>query len=102
MTYLTRRPILATITEDFTPLFLMNGRLSMSGPTTRQSRMSKLIKLSILIFWLVMLALLIERTYLGPSTVIAKSVITEEGLRTGDEWSGIYQQGRKIGYAHSR
>ncbi len=60
-----------------------------------------LLKLSILIFWLVMLALLIDRTYLGPSTVIATDVITREGLRTGDEWSGIYQQGRKIGYAHS-
>lgn len=80
----------------------MNGRSSIFELTAQQSKMSKLIKLSILIFWLIMLALLIERTYLGPSTVIAKSVITEEGLRTGDEWSGIYQQGRKIGYAHSR
>ncbi len=64
--------------------------------------MQKLIKLSILIFWLVMLGLLIERTYLRPSTVIALDAITEEGVRTKDEWSGIYQQGRNIGYAHSR
>jgi hypothetical protein len=62
----------------------------------------KLIKLTILIFWLVMLGLLIERTYLRSSTVIALDVITEEGVRTGDEWSGIYQQGRKIGYAHTK
>lgn len=61
----------------------------------------KLIKLSVLIFWLVMLGLLVERTYLRPSTVIALDVITEEGVRTGDEWAGIYQQGRKIGYSHT-
>jgi len=63
--------------------------------------MQKLIKLSILLFWLVMLGLLIERTYLRPATVIALDAVTEEGVRTGDEWSGIYQQGRKIGYAHT-
>ena len=62
----------------------------------------KLIKSGILLFWLVMLGLLIERTYIRPSSVIALDVITEEGVRTGDEWAGIYQQGRKIGYAHSR
>jgi transglutaminase-like putative cysteine protease len=64
--------------------------------------MNKLVKLSILVFWLVMLALLIERTYLRPSTVIALDAISEEGVRTGDDWFGIYQQGRKIGYAHTR
>lgn len=61
----------------------------------------KLIKLTILICWLVMLGLLVERMYLRPSTVIALDAITEEGVRTGDEWAGIYQQGRKIGYAHT-
>lgn len=65
------------------------------------SMTQKLIKLTILICWLVMLGLLVERTYLRPSTVIALDVITEEGVRTGDEWAGIYQQGRKIGYAHT-
>jgi hypothetical protein len=33
--------------------------------------------------------------------LIALDVITEEGVKTGDQWSGIYQQGRKIGYAHT-
>lgn len=64
--------------------------------------MSKFIKLTILLFWVVMLSLLVERTYLRPSTVIALDVITEEGVKAGDDWSGIYQQGRKIGYAHTR
>src|SRR5512135_3058925 len=64
--------------------------------------MQKIIKLSIILFWLVMVGLLVERTYLRPEQVIALDVITEEGVRTGDEWAGIYQQGRKIGYAHTR
>ena len=61
----------------------------------------KLIKITILAFWLVMLGLLVERTYIRPTAVIALDVITEEGVRTGDEWFGIYQQGRKVGYAHT-
>jgi hypothetical protein len=48
-----------------------------------------------------MLGILIERTYLRPTTVIALDVVTQEGVRAGDEWFGIYQQGRKIGYAHT-
>ncbi|HSB32066.1 MAG TPA: hypothetical protein VLD55_10720, partial [Candidatus Sulfobium mesophilum] len=64
--------------------------------------MQRLLKLAIVLFWLVMLGQLIERAYFRSSTVIALDVITEEGVRTGDEWSGIYQQNRKIGYAHSR
>ncbi len=64
--------------------------------------MQKVIKLCIILFWLVMLGLLIQRTYLRPEQVIALDAITEEGVRAGDEWAGIYQQGRKIGYAHTR
>ena len=67
-----------------------------------QQDMKKFIKLSILAFWLVMLGLLVERTYLRPSTVIALDAVSEEGVRIGDDWFGIYQQDRKIGYAHTR
>ena len=82
-------------------LFLVKMRttftlLSYSGMIQR------LIKLAILLFWLVMLGQLIERAYFRSSTVIAIDAITEEGVRTGDEWSGIYQQSRKVGYAHTR
>src|SRR5512143_139747 len=63
--------------------------------------MQRLIKLAIILFWLVMLGQLIERAYFHSSTVIALDVITEEGVHAGDEWSGIYQQNRKIGYAHT-
>jgi hypothetical protein len=55
----------------------------------------------ILLVWVVMLGMLIERSYLRPSAVIALDVVTEEGVRQTDEWFGIYQQGRKIGYAHT-
>lgn len=64
--------------------------------------MQKLVKTVILLFWAVMLGLLVHRSYIRPSSVIALDVITEEGLRAGEEWFGIYQQGRKIGYARSR
>jgi hypothetical protein len=63
---------------------------------------ARVVKTTIIAFWLVMLGLLVERTYLRPASVIALDIITEEGIRTGDEWFGIYQQGRKIGYAHVR
>jgi hypothetical protein len=49
-----------------------------------------------------MMGLLVHRTYFQPTSVIALDIITQEGVRSGDEWLGIYQQGRKIGYAHLR
>ncbi len=55
----------------------------------------------ILLFWFIMLGLLVERTYIRPSSVIALDAVTEEGVRAADEWFGIYQQGKKIGYAHT-
>ena len=64
--------------------------------------MQRIIKTAILLFWFVMLGLLIHRSYIKPSSVIALDVITEEGVHAGDEWFGIYQQDRKIGYAHTR
>jgi transglutaminase-like putative cysteine protease len=64
--------------------------------------LKKITSTLILLFWFTMLGLLIERTYIRPSSVIALDVITKEGVRAADEWFGIYQQGRKIGYAHSR
>ncbi len=62
----------------------------------------KITSTLILLFWFAMLGLLIERTYLRPSSVIALDAITKEGVHASDEWFGIYQQGKKVGYAHSR
>ncbi len=64
--------------------------------------MGRLVKTVILLFWLVMMGLLVQRTYLNPTAVIALDEVTKEGVRTGDDWFGIYQQDRKIGYAHTR
>jgi len=64
--------------------------------------MAKIVKTVILLFWFVMLGLLIQRTYIRPASVIALDLVTEEGIKAGDEWFGIYQQGRKIGHAHTQ
>jgi transglutaminase superfamily protein len=62
----------------------------------------KIISTAILLFWFAMIGLLIERTYLHPLSVIALDAASEAGVRATDEWFGIYQQGRKIGYAHAQ
>jgi len=64
--------------------------------------LKKITTTLILLFWFVMLGLLIDRTYIRPSSVIALDVITEEGVRASNEWFGIYQQGRNVGYAHTQ
>jgi hypothetical protein len=66
------------------------------------SMRKKVIGTIILLFWFAMLALLINRTYLRPTTVIDIDAAAEQGVRGADEWFGIYQQGRKIGYVHTR
>jgi len=63
--------------------------------------MARALKAVILIIWVVMLGLLVQRNYLRPASVIALDVVTEEGIKAGEEWFGIYQQGRKIGHART-
>jgi transglutaminase superfamily protein len=63
--------------------------------------LKKITNTLILLFWIIMLGLLVERTYLRPSTVVALDAASEEGVRSTDEWFGIYQKGAKIGYAHT-
>ncbi len=62
----------------------------------------KVISTIILLFWFTMLALLLNRTYLRPTSVIAIDAATEQGVRGADEWFGIYQQGSKVGYVHTQ
>ena len=62
----------------------------------------KIFSILILFVWFVMLGFLIERTYFRSTTVIALDAVTEEGVGATDEWFGIYQQGKKIGYAHTQ
>ncbi len=63
--------------------------------------MARALKTVIILFWLVMLGLLLERTYFRSAAVVAFDVITAEGIRTGAEWFGVYQKGRKIGHART-
>ncbi len=75
--------------------------------------MKRVISISIVLFWLVMIGLLVQRTQgtLGtvrslPTTgrVQAKllSQVVEPILQPQEKWMGIYHQGRKIGYLHRR
>lgn len=63
--------------------------------------MARAIKAAILLFWLVMTGMLVHRTYLRPASVIALDAVSEEGIKAGEEWFGIFQEGRKIGHAHT-
>lgn len=63
--------------------------------------MVRFVKAIVLVIWVVMLGLLVQRNYLRPASVIALDVVTEEGIKAGEEWFGIYQQGRKIGHART-
>jgi transglutaminase-like putative cysteine protease len=63
--------------------------------------MARAVKTVILLFWIVMTGMLIHRTYLRPASVIALDAVTQEGIRPGDEWFSIFQEGRKIGHAHT-
>ncbi|HYA86048.1 MAG TPA: transglutaminase-like domain-containing protein [Nitrospirota bacterium] len=64
--------------------------------------LKKIFSIFILLVWVVMLGFLIERIYFRPSSVIALDAVTEEGVSATDEWFGIYQQGKKVGYAHTQ
>jgi hypothetical protein len=62
----------------------------------------KIISILIVLVWFVMLGFLFYRTYFRPTKVIALGAVTEQGVAASDEWFGIYQQGKKIGYSHSQ
>lgn len=62
----------------------------------------KIYSIFILLVWVVMLGFLLERTYFRSGTVIALDAVTEEGVGATDEWFGIYQQGKNVGYAHTQ
>ena len=62
----------------------------------------KIFSILILLVWVVMLGFLIERIYFRTSTSVALDAVTEEGVGATDEWFGIYQQGKKVGYVHTQ
>lgn len=49
--------------------------------------------------WVVMLGFLAERTFWQVETMRVTPVLAKEGMKTGEDWWGIYLQNEKIGYA---
>jgi hypothetical protein len=49
--------------------------------------------------WVVMVGVLAERTFWKAETLRVTPVLAKEGMKTGEDWWGIYFQNEKIGYA---
>jgi len=70
--------------------------------------MKRVLSLSIVLFWLVMIGILIHRTVLvapqppSPSSSPPPSVQSQARVEEQEGWMGIYHQDRKIGYFHRR
>ena len=72
--------------------------------------MKRVISISIVVFWLVMVGLLVQRTVpsLGsrPTTPRVEAKLLSQAvqpiLQPQEKWMGIYHQDRKIGYLHRR
>ena len=58
-----------------------------------------LLKVGILLVWVVFMGLLVERNLFQPQTLKVTPALAREGLRTGEEWWGVYWKGEKIGFA---
>jgi hypothetical protein len=58
--------------------------------------MRRTVILAVLGFWVVMLALLVNRNWPGPVSV-PESELSAAAMETAD-WMGVYQEGEKIGY----
>jgi hypothetical protein len=58
-----------------------------------------LLQAGIVSTWVVMLGFLVERTFWNVQTLRGSPVLAKEGMKTGEDWWGIYFQHEKIGYA---
>ncbi|MBM4330321.1 MAG: transglutaminase domain-containing protein [Deltaproteobacteria bacterium] len=56
-------------------------------------------QMTIVLSWLTMIGLLVERTFLKPAAIKITPVLARERLKVGENWWGIYWKGEKIGYA---
>jgi len=63
------------------------------------SRGGIILQAGIVSTWVVMLGFLVERTFWNVQTLRVNPVLAKEGMKTGEEWWGIYFQHEKIGYA---
>ncbi len=71
------------------------------GQRPAHPMLKKTVSTIIIVFWLVMLGLLVRRTYLQPTAFITSDAVSREGVQATDEWFGIYQKGAKVGYSHT-
>jgi hypothetical protein len=58
-----------------------------------------LLKVGIVLVWLVLMGLLLERNFFQPQALKVNPALARDGLRTGEEWWGVYWKGEKIGFA---
>jgi hypothetical protein len=56
---------------------------------------------AVVIVWLVMLGMLVQRSCRAPSAVKPPGTAEQQSFEASEEWSGIYFKDTKAGYAHS-
>jgi len=62
---------------------------------------SRLMRSIILIFWIIMMVILVQRTYFSISDEYTQSSYAASQLRPREEWMGIYWKNDKVGYTVS-
>ena len=63
--------------------------------------MSKFVKISIVIFWVLASLLLLDRVWLAPRRGLALPGSPELGQAQSESWMGVYIGDEKVGYSHS-
>jgi len=58
-----------------------------------------LLKGGIVLTWLVLMGVLVERTLWQPQALKITPLLAKEGMKSGEAWWGIYFKDEKIGYA---
>src|SRR4030042_5485729 len=56
-------------------------------------------QIAIVVIWLAMMVLLVERTLLKPEALKITPALAKERMKIGEDWWEIYWKGEKIGYA---
>ena len=65
----------------------------------REVKITRFLKYLIIVFWLVMVGLLIHKSYFEPSTERISFASLKDTWDVNEEWMGIYFKGKKVGYA---
>jgi hypothetical protein len=58
-----------------------------------------LLQIAIVTTWVVMMALLVQRTLIKPEALKITPALAKERMKAGEDWWGVYWKGEKIGYA---